>query len=429
MEKKKVFYGWYNMVALWIICVVTMGFAVYSIGAVNTVMVEELGMSRGVLGAGPAVNGMLMGVLAPLVAWIINRYGIRAAMAIGSLFCLVGSVLMGTVVSTPFGFIAVYGIVMAFGSSAAGPLTTTTAGTIWFNRKRGLAIGFVLSSMGAGGFIAAPVFSQVIENYGGWRGAWFVLAGLSAIVMILSMVFVKNKPADIGQVPDGVVSEVEDQIEEKTSSTRIFQATRSWTLKEAIKTANYWLFAFATVGVFFSLMTVYAHSVAHFIDQGFPLEQAIMSVGLISLANIAGMLGAGYLADKYEPRYTFIGGMVLMIAAMIIAMHCKSTMSMYVFAVLSGLGIGCGMVIQANVCSNLWGPDHYASIMGTVSVLQTILAAIGPVLVGVIYDTQGSYYVGWIVTAAVCLASCICLTCIRPKELSVPEEEGYAACL
>src|SRR6202044_2480091 len=81
---------------------------------------------------------------------------------------------------------------------------TRRSSDLWFVRKRALALSLMYSGGGIGGFILPPVLSRVIANSNGnWRNGWWNFFGLAAIGAALVIFMVKEKPADLGQVPDG----------------------------------------------------------------------------------------------------------------------------------------------------------------------------------------------------------------------------------
>ena len=60
------------------------------------------------------------------------------------------------------------------------------------------------SGGGIGGFILPPILNRVIAgSNGNWRNGWWIFLGLAAIGAALVIFAVKEKPADLGQVPDG----------------------------------------------------------------------------------------------------------------------------------------------------------------------------------------------------------------------------------
>ncbi|MCS6948509.1 MAG: MFS transporter, partial [Steroidobacteraceae bacterium] len=74
---------------------------------------------------------------------------------------------------------------------------------LWFDRRRGLALGVALTGVGFGGAILAPLSQSLINTYG-WRSAYLWLAlGIGALIVPLLAVVVRDTPQSRGWAPDG----------------------------------------------------------------------------------------------------------------------------------------------------------------------------------------------------------------------------------
>lgn len=103
----------------------------------------------------------------------------------------------------------------------------------------------VVTGSTIGGFVAVPLLAQVIETTGSnWRMGWFVVVAVCAVAFCCSILFVRNKPADIGQTEDGAVEEVNSQSDARTvspSNSTVYKTTEDWTVREAVWHPTFWL--------------------------------------------------------------------------------------------------------------------------------------------------------------------------------------------
>ena len=75
--------------------------------------------------------------------------------------------------------------------------------SVWFDRRRGLALGITLAGLGFGGFWW-PLLSQWSIDTFGWRNAYLVVAATIAIVgMSAVALVVRDSPQSMGLLPDG----------------------------------------------------------------------------------------------------------------------------------------------------------------------------------------------------------------------------------
>src|SRR5205814_2797822 len=70
-------------------------------------------------------------------------------------------------------------------------------GEFFSQRERGGVMGFWCTSYALGGFIASVIAGYAAKSYG-WRYAFFVPAGLLAVIWIVFLLFQKNRPEDLG---------------------------------------------------------------------------------------------------------------------------------------------------------------------------------------------------------------------------------------
>ena len=76
----------------------------------------------------------------------------------------------------------------------------------WFVKRRGLMSGLVQSGAGIGGFIISPMSGWLISAHG-WRTTYGVLGVISLIGMVVSGLFLRRDPRDVGLLPDGAEAE------------------------------------------------------------------------------------------------------------------------------------------------------------------------------------------------------------------------------
>lgn len=418
MTSERKFYGWHLVSALWIIYLINVGYAMYGASVVNTFMIKDLGMSRKTLGTGFALFSLFQGLPGALIAMMINKKGIRYTLCFGSLLIIIGSALMATVVATPLMFFLVFGVLMGLGVGFGSVLCLQTGVTLWFNRKRALAMSIALTAAGVGGFIAAPTLTKVVALAGNsWRVGWFFIGGLSLLAFIVSVLFVKNKPSDLQQYPDGIAPDAAGPaaVSAKKAGS-VYKTNAEWKAGDALRTSSLWLVFVAVVAFYVPYMMCVAHGVVHFMDLGFSKEVAAMSIGTLTLFSIIGRLLGGALGDKIEPRIIWGVALVVFIFGLVAGMTASSKAAIFAYAILVGAGFGAAFVCMPTVFANYFGPKAFASIMGTIFPLITIFASASPFLAGWIFDSMGSYRTAFIGGIAFCIVGILALIIARPPK-------------
>ena len=94
MTKTPGFYGWKLLAAFWVILFINLAFPAYGSSVINAVMIRDLGLDRRTLGLMVSVYMLMSGLPGPLVAMVVNRFGVRATLVTGSAILLLGTLSM-----------------------------------------------------------------------------------------------------------------------------------------------------------------------------------------------------------------------------------------------------------------------------------------------------------------------------------------------
>ena len=123
---------------------------------------------------------------------------------LGAAFLLLGSVWMALFATRPWHYLVGFGLLVGTGASFSTIVPVTTTITRWFRRYRGRAMAIVMTASGTAGFITAPLMNKLMVRTGGnWRLAWWIIAAVAVIAVLLVWLGVREHPEDLGQLPDG----------------------------------------------------------------------------------------------------------------------------------------------------------------------------------------------------------------------------------
>lgn len=412
MPQSTKFYGWYMVAALWVIYFLNVGFPMYGGSVVNTLMAKDLNLSRSILGLGFTLFTLTQGLPGPLIGMTINKKGVRFALVLGSALIVISGLLMATVVTSGWAYILVFGVIAGIGVGFGSVMPVQTGVTLWFNRKRALAMSIALTAAGIGGFVAAPVLTRVINLSGGhWPFGWYFVAGTAALALLVAAAFVRNRPEDLGQVPDGN-DEGPQGLAQKVVA--VYKTVEEWTPAEALRNSKTWLIFIGAVGFYVPYMMCVAHGVIHLTDKGFDTSVAAMSIGTLTLCSIVGRLLGGFLGDRVEPRFIWSGSLLVLLIGLIAVMNASTATHMMVYAICVGIGFGAAFVCMPTVLANYYGPKAFASIMGTIFPILTIFASASPFFAGAVFDATGTYSTAFITGAVFACAGAVALSIAKP---------------
>ncbi|MFY9326967.1 MAG: MFS transporter [Georgfuchsia sp.] len=418
-QKKGAFFGWQVLAALWVVYFVNMGLPFYGGGIINAQMLKELDMGRGMLGLGVTVLLLINGLFSPVTALVVNRIGARRTLFIGCMFHALGAFILSQWVTQGWQFVVAYGVIIGVALTSTY-LPVQTCAAQWFVRRRAFALSIVLASVGIGGFVVSPLMAKIIAAaQGNWRVGWYFVTGVAMLAGLVSLLFVKNGPAEYGQNPDGPVGGTREDIATEGGDKKktVYRTPDTWTGKEAARTRAMWLMILASVGFSIPFVTLISHAVPHLKDLGHTPVVAAMSLGALAFSSIFGKLGAGLLCDRIEPRYVWLVGMLLTGMSVVIAVGATTRVEVYLLGVFLGLGYGGSQVCWSAMTANYFGAGGFASAMGIQLPVSAVFSATAPLLVGLVYDAQGTYIYAFYAIAAFCFATGILLFAATPPKL------------
>ena len=235
------FFGWKNAALLFFIYLLGIGMVFYGYSVIFPAMIKATGWARGTASAAYSINAVLTSFLAPVLAIFIGRYGTKKAIIFGMAALLLVMLLLGTVTTQLWIWLVIWGFVAPFGRCFGGIMSVQANVMLWFNVRRATVLGIVMTGAAVGGAIAQPTFTRIIGQLGSWRSAWLAAAALVFIGLVLSW-FIKDKPQDLGQHPDGLDPEEAEKVGGQPAKTPKTYRTQSvWPLKQVVRTWTLWL--------------------------------------------------------------------------------------------------------------------------------------------------------------------------------------------
>jgi len=246
------FYGWKLLAALWAIVCINLAFPIYGARVLDAVMVGDLNLNRQTLGGIFSLYAIMSGLPGPLAALCVGRFGVRITMLAGSLLVLVGSLLMASVVKSGLHAALAFGVVVGSGVAMGGVVGAQAGIAKWFVRKRALALAIFSSATGIGGFIAAPVLNLVLGlSDRNWRMGWWLITALACMSVLISLIFIREKPGDLGQSPDGDASDTQGKtgIGAGQGRRKVHLTAENWSYREVVSEHSFWKMMICHMGV------------------------------------------------------------------------------------------------------------------------------------------------------------------------------------
>jgi MFS family permease len=385
-RERRIFYGWWVVGA----CMVIYGFSAlinYTYTIYAPFISKEMNWTRADLGNVYSLFLLSMLVAGVVTGWLIDRFGPRWIILIGSVIGAIGMALFSTVQSMREAYVYFAGIT-AVGLALQFLIPTQTLARRWFLRRAALATGLIMSVFGIVAAVFFPLLAHLATRHG-WRPTilWSGI-GIEVLVFLLALFVVRDKPETMGLNMDGMSDEEAKAVGAWGGGIREPHMTRG----EALKTSQFWII---TLGISFIAM-VFVGFMGHItmvgISVGMDPAQAATVMTAFALPSVAGRLCGGWLADKVgKRRVLVIFGIMSGLLYVYAWAFATNATHLYAFAILFGLASSPVIVTIPPLLGDLYGRFHLASILGLFGIIQGGIAAIGPIIAGRMAEALGSY--------------------------------------
>ena len=398
----KTFYGWWIVIAAFIIGFFVAGSMFQSFTAFFEPIAEEFGWSYAEVSLGFSLRGMALGLFAPLIGVLVDRWGPKRLIFFGAIVAASGVLLLSNVSSLAMFYTAF--LLMAVGLSSCTLTVLMTAIANWFHAKIGLASGIVTCGFGFGGLLI-PVIVRLIDSYG-WRSCLVILAEVMlALLLPLSFVF-RHKPERYGYMPD---NEAFKQREVEISLETVVSTVEKPDIKNLLTSKTFWHLAVAFTAFHTSLISLVAHIMPYLSSINMTRANASIVATAMPLISIIGSFTFGRLGDKLE-RKKVAAITYAMTGIGLICLALASTISLWAlapFLLFYSIGYGGGNAMRPSLTSEVFGRQSFGKVFGLMVGVNSLVSSVGPLLAGWIYDRWGSYEAIWFVYAGLAFISLI----------------------
>ncbi|MBI2906796.1 MAG: MFS transporter [Chloroflexi bacterium] len=414
---KRVFYGWWVLAICSVLHTLGGGLHFYGFTVFFLPVSQDLGISRAATSLIFSLSRAEGAFEGPVAGFLIDRYGPRLVLILGTLLAGIGYVVLSQV-NSYLAFLLVYLAIISVGFGTAFQHGTMAAVNNWFVRKRALAMAIVISAVGLGGALLPPLLSIGVEELG-WRTTVF-LGGLILLFVTAPLsLLVPRSPESKGLLPDGDPT-ARDETNPGVAASPPVACEPQFTAGQAMRTFTYWHLTLATtlrVGVQGSVIV---HFVPIMVWKGQDQESAALYLSAMALLGIPVRLGLGFLGDRCPKPAIVASAMVLGVVALAGMSLAKDPWYLVAFVLLLGVAEAASPVNWA-MLGEFFGRKCFGTLRGVMCLVYSWGMVVGPVFAGAMYDGLQSYAEVLWVFAAVFLLAAISFALLKvPKAASTP---------
>jgi MFS family permease len=345
---------------------------------------------------GFGIGGVFMGRLA-------DRQGVWLPVAIGGVCLGVGFVLGGSAASL-LSFSLTQGVLVGMlGSSASfAPLMADTS--LWFVRRRGIAVGICASGNYLAGAIWPPLVRMGVDDHG-WRSTMIAVGLFCFLTMVPLAVLLRRRPHDLcAQSRENAKERVEDPKSElRPFAPMAAQASHLSALQgdsqpESPMTplgisqrALLALLCIAGVACCVAMAMPQVHIVAYCTDLGFGPARGAQMLSVMLAAGVVSRMVFGLISDRIGGLRTLLLGSVLQGLALLLFIPFQDMASLFAVSALFGLFQGGIVPAYAIIVREYFPASVAATRVGVVIMFTLGGMALGGWMSGWIFDLSGSY--------------------------------------
>jgi len=318
---------------------------------------------------GFGLGGILMGRLA-------DRYGVMVPVIIGAFGLAAGFVAAGSAGSL-WQFNLAQGLLIGLlGTSATfAPLVADIS--LWFTRRRGIAVAICIS----GNYLAGSVWPPVMQHYidsAGWRQTYIGMGLFCLAAMLPLALILRPRPPLPAQSAAGPAA----------APARAAGSVGTLGLSPgALQT----LLCVAGVACCVAMSMPQVHIVAYCGDLGYGPARGAQMLSVMLGFGIVSRLAFGWISDHIGGLRTLLLGSTLQAVALLLFLPFKGLVSLYVVSALFGLFQGGIVPAYALIVREHFTPREAGARVGTVLMATLFGMALGGWMSGAIFDLTGSY--------------------------------------
>ena len=282
---------------------------------------------------------------------------------------------------------AVY-IFYALGWSASGMGPITTVVTRWFHVRRAGALAIASTGLSMGGIVVTPFIKWILDSQGIHNGSpWLALIWFCGTVPV-TLFLLRAFPQPYGWLPDGERAEP-GQVGDISGTP----------LNEAVRTK---FFRAVAIGYIFALGAQVggALQLVKLVEERTDRSTATLATIILSSMSIISRFVAGRIIPRVDMTKFTVGLAIVQGLSLASMALNESRIGLLLSIALFGVTIGNMVMMQSLLIAERFGVRDYPRIAARSGLISFSGTALGPLLLGWLYDVAGGYRSSYLAAAA-----------------------------
>jgi MFS family permease len=367
--------GWRVVAGCFLMALFLFGFALYGHGVYLAELQRLNGWPAALISGASTLSLLLANIFATFTNELVARLGTRLLVLLG-LAALAASMVLLAFVTAPWQLYIAFGL-MSLGWIGMGTIVSATIVSLWFVRRRGLAISLAFTGASFSGIVVTPLLVYFIERFGFTVA---MLAGTTVMVAVLVPVTVAWIRAPSAGGP--AAARIDDQAKTPAAASD----TRAMLVRRA---------AFWTISIPFALALVaqigfIVHQIA-MLEPKIGRANAGFAVSVMTFMAIAGRLGLGFVVDRFDPRIVTAASIVSQAVALLTILHVETVPLVLAACAVFGFSVGNLITLPPLIIHREFSAASFVVVMGLSNAVSGTIGALGPAIIGMVESWSGGY--------------------------------------
>jgi MFS family permease len=381
------FYGWIVTGAALAVTTTAFG-ALYSFGVFFKGWLEEWPVSRAFLSTIFSLTFLTYGLGSVLMGYLSDRLGVRRTLALGGTIMGLGCLLSARTTTAGWLYLT-WGLMVGLG---VGTSYSPSAATVsrWFVRRKGLAVGLVVSGLGLGTLIFSPL-SEALKAAWGWRGAAVCLGFIIWAVFWGAAWLMRGHPREMGLAPLGAEPLAGAGGAADPRPSPAAAPEEAYTLGRAMRDRVFWAL-FVVHGLWLMGMSIpMVHLVPHALDLGVAPARAAAMLAVVGGMSVLGRVALAVVGERLGSA----NGLRLFLSLQAVSLGFLALASgeagLWAFAFFFGFTYGGLASMFPLATAEYFGLKAMGTLFGVILLGATLGGTIGPALAGALFEATRHY--------------------------------------
>jgi MFS family permease len=343
----------------------------YSFGVFFVPISQTFGTNNSGTSAVFSITSLIFFSLGGLTGPLSDRWGSRTLITGGGIALSCGLFLMSVSHSLLLSYLC-YGLGVGVGVGCIYvPLVSTVSN--WFDRQRSLAVGILVSGIGLGTLLVAPLSEALISELG-WRSTQKIYAAISLAYFLAASKLVARP----------LVNSRKEVAAKGRLTSRLFILLYISTLLTSVV-----------------LYVPLVHLPVFVQQEGYSAGTGALLVALIGVSSVGGRVILGGLGTGKRLLGLYKAALVISGFSYVCWIIGGGLVSLVAFAMLLGVGYGGFIALLPLTLAMLFGAERLGTALGLQYTAVGLGASVGPFAVGGLRDLWGTYLPALVIVFAV----------------------------